>query len=182
MTTYAFFRSISALCKTLDDATRFTGVSIQILVVYTGYLIPPSQMHPWFSWLRWINWIQYGFECLMANEFTGLNMACEPPYLVPTGVPGVQSQYQSCALAGSVAGQTDVSGARYIFESFTYTRAHLWRNFGFIWAFFFFFLAVTALGMEIMKPNAGGGAITVFKRGQVPKKVEESIEDRKSVV
>lgn len=39
MTTYAFFRSISALCKTLDDATRFTGVSIQILVVYTGYLI-----------------------------------------------------------------------------------------------------------------------------------------------
>ncbi|KAI1628700.1 ABC drug exporter AtrF [Exophiala viscosa] len=176
MTTYAFFRSISALCKTLDDATRFTGVSIQILVVYTGYLIPPSQMHPWFSWLRWINWIQYGFECLMANEFTGLSMACEPPYLVPTGVPNVQSQYQSCALAGSVAGQTNVSGARYILESFTYTRAHLWRNFGFIWAFFFFFLAVTALGMEIMKPNAGGGAITVFKRGQVPKKVEESIE------
>jgi len=39
MTTYAFFRSISALCKTLDDATRFTGLSIQILVVYTGYLI-----------------------------------------------------------------------------------------------------------------------------------------------
>lgn len=39
MTTYAFFRAISALCKTLDDATRFTGVSIQILIVYTGYLI-----------------------------------------------------------------------------------------------------------------------------------------------
>ncbi|KIV95220.1 hypothetical protein, variant [Exophiala mesophila] len=175
MTTYAFFRGISALCKTLDDATRFTGVAIQILIVYTGYLIPPSQMHPWFSWLRWINWIQYGFECLMANEFTGLTMQCDPPYLVPAVGPGVAPEYQSCTLAGSEPGSTDVLGAAYIQQAFTYTRAHLWRNFGFLWAFFFFFLAVTAFGMEIMKPNAGGGAITVFKRGQVPKKVEESI-------
>ncbi|KAL6240454.1 ATP-binding cassette transporter snq2 [Rhinocladiella similis] len=174
MTTYAFFRSISALCKTLDDATRFTGVSIQILVVYTGYLIPPAQMKPWFSWLRRINWIQYGFECLMANEFTGLTMECTPPYLVPQG-PDASAQYQSCALAGSQPGRTSVDGARYIQQSFQYTRSHLWRNFGFLWAFFLFFLAVTAFGMEIMKPNAGGGAITVFKRGQVPKKVEESI-------
>ncbi|RYP81362.1 hypothetical protein DL769_002008 [Monosporascus sp. CRB-8-3] len=69
MTTYAFFRAISAVLETLDDATKVTGVAIQILIVYTGYLIPPSQMRPWFGWLRWINWIQYGFECLMSNEF-----------------------------------------------------------------------------------------------------------------
>jgi hypothetical protein len=68
-----------------------------------------------------------------------------------------------------------VSGAAYIEQSFTYTRSHLWRNFGFLWAFFIFFVFLTALGMELMKPNVGGGAITVFKRGQVPKKVEESI-------
>lgn len=50
MATYAFFRGIAALAGTLDVATRFTGVSIQILIVYTGYLIPPSQMPVWFSW------------------------------------------------------------------------------------------------------------------------------------
>ena len=49
MTTYAFFRAISAVMKTLDDATKVTGVAIQVLVVYTGYLIPPSQMKPWFG-------------------------------------------------------------------------------------------------------------------------------------
>ncbi|EXJ88092.1 hypothetical protein A1O1_05020 [Capronia coronata CBS 617.96] len=175
MTTYAFFRSISALCKTLDDATRFTGVSIQILVVYTGYLIPTSQMKPWFSWLRRINWLQFGFEALMANEFTGLTMDCVPPYLVPLG-PNASPQYQSCALEGNEPGQTTVDGSRYIQASFEYSRSHLWRNFGLIWAFFAFFLAVTAFGMEIMKPNAGGGSITIFKRGQVPKKLEESID------
>lgn len=174
MVTYAFFRAISAWCGTLDVATRFTGVAIQILVVYTGYLIPPDSMHPWFGWLRWINWIQYGFECLMANEFAYLTLQCEPPYLVPQG-PNARPQNQGCTLAGASLGSTSVSGAAYIQESFTYTRSHLWRNFGFLWAFFIFFVFLTALGMELMKPNVGGGAITVFKRGQVPKKVEESI-------
>ncbi|KAJ4253389.1 ATP-binding cassette transporter snq2 [Fusarium torreyae] len=175
MVTYAFFRAISAWCGTLDIATRFTGVAIQILVVYTGYLIPPDSMHPWFGWLRWINWIQYGFECLMANEFAYLELDCEPPYLVPQG-PDARPQNQGCTLAGASLGSTTVSGADYIQQSFTYTRSHLWRNFGFLWAFFIFFVFLTALGMELMKPNVGGGAITVFKRGQVPKKVEESID------
>jgi ATP-binding cassette subfamily G (WHITE) protein 2 (SNQ2) len=76
MTMYAFFRSLGALLGSLDAATRVTGVSIQILVVYTGYLIPPSKMHPWFSWLRWINPVQYGFEALMANEFYNLELQC----------------------------------------------------------------------------------------------------------
>ncbi|KIX03509.1 uncharacterized protein Z518_07062 [Rhinocladiella mackenziei CBS 650.93] len=174
MVTYSFFRAIPALCRTLDDATRFTGVCIQILVVYTGYLIPPTQMKPWFSWLRRINWLAFGFEGLMANEFTGLTLDCVPPYLVPQG-PHAQPQYQSCTLAGSQPGDTFVDGAQYIQTAFEYTRAHLWRNFGLLWAFFIFFLALTAFGMERMKPNSGGGAITVFKRGQGPKQVEESI-------
>ncbi|KAF6844228.1 ABC transporter [Colletotrichum musicola] len=174
MVTYAFFRAISAWCKSLDDATRFTGVSVQIIIVYTGYLIPPSSMRPWFGWLRWINWIQYGFECLMANEFYDRELECGPPYLVPQG-PNASPEYQGCALAGSPPGQTIVPGSSYIEASFTYTRAHLWRNFGFLWAFFLAFAFLTALGMERMKPNTGGGAITVFKRGQVPKKLENTI-------
>jgi ATP-binding cassette subfamily G (WHITE) protein 2 (SNQ2) len=30
--------------------------------------------------------------------------------------------------------------------------------------------------MEIQKPNKGGGAVTIFKRGQVPKTVEKAME------
>ncbi|WQF80896.1 Putative ABC transporter-like, ATP-binding domain, AAA+ ATPase domain, CDR ABC transporter [Colletotrichum destructivum] len=174
MVTYAFFRAISAWCKTLDDATRFTGLSVQIIVVYTGYLIPPGSMRPWFGWLRWINWLQYGFECLMSNEFYNRQLECGPPYLVPQG-PNASTEYQGCALAGSPPGQTIVPGSSYIEASFSYSRSHLWRNFGFLWVFFITFVILTALGMERMKPNTGGGAITVFKRGQVPQKLEENI-------
>ncbi|GME24594.1 ABC transporter-like protein [Neofusicoccum parvum] len=175
MTMYAFFRAIGALVGSLDVATRITGVAIQVLVVYTGYLIPPRKMHPWFSWLRWVNPVQYGFESLMANEFYNLEIECVTPYLVPQG-PGASPQYQTCALQGSTPGSTTVSGANYIQVAYSYSRAHLWRNFGFICAFFSFFVFLTALGMELQKPNKGGGSVTIYKRGQVPKSVKSAME------
>ncbi|KAF2020985.1 ABC drug exporter AtrF [Aaosphaeria arxii CBS 175.79] len=175
MTMYAFFRAIGALVGSLDVATRITGVAIQALIVYTGYLIPPNKMHPWFSWLRWINPVQYGFEALMANEFYNLEIQCVPPYIVPQ-IPGAQPQYQSCAIQGSTPGSLMVRGADYISVAFQYSRSHLWRNFGFICAFFLFFVFLTALGMELQKPNKGGGSVTIFKRGQVPKTVEKAME------
>lgn len=175
MSMYSFFRAVGALCKSLDIATRITGVAIQALVVYTGYLIPPQKMHPWFKWLIWINPVQYGFEALMANEFNDLQIQCVPPYLVPTG-PNASSQYQSCLLQGSKPGQTTVNGSDYIESAFTYTRAHLWRDFGIIVAFWIFFVLLTMVGMELQKPNAGGGAVTIFKRGQAPKSVEQAMD------
>ncbi|CAO2655641.1 Nn.00g044440.m01.CDS01 [Neocucurbitaria sp. VM-36] len=175
MTMYAFFRAIGALVGSLDVATRVTGVAIQALVVYTGYLIPPASMHPWFAWLRWINPIQYGFEGLLANEFYNLEIQCVPPFIAPQ-FPGAQEQYQSCAIQGNRPGSLTVSGSDYIAAAYQYSRSHLWRNFGFICAFFLFFVALTAFGMEIQKPNKGGGAVTIYKRGQVPKTVEKEME------
>ena len=175
MTMYAFFRAIGALVGSLDIATRITGVAINALITYTGYLIPPGSMHPWFSWLRYINPVAYGFEALMSNEFYNLEIACEPPYLVPVG-PQAQPQFQSCLIQGSQPGQTTVNGADYIQTAYNYSRVHLWRNIGFIFAFFAFFVALTMLGMELQKPNAGGGAVTIFKRGQAPKSVEKAIQ------
>ncbi|KAF2274688.1 ABC drug exporter AtrF [Westerdykella ornata] len=175
MTMYAFFRALGALVRSLDVATRLTGVAIQALVVYTGYLIPPRKMHPWFSWLRWINPVAYGFEALMANEFYNLEIQCVPPFLVPQ-VPNASPQYQSCTIQGSTPSSLTVSGANYISVAYGYSRSHLWRNFGFICAFFGFFVFLTALGMELQKPNKGGGAVTIYKRGQVPKVIEKAIE------
>ncbi|KAF2091805.1 ABC drug exporter AtrF [Saccharata proteae CBS 121410] len=177
MTMYAFFRAIGSLVGSLDVATRITGVAIQALVVYTGYLIPPRKMHPWFSWIRWINPVQYGFEALMANEFYNLEIQCAPPYIVPEGVPGATEQYQTCAIQGSTPGSLTVSGADYIATAYSYSRSHLWRNFGFICAFFVFFVFLTAVGMELQKPNKGGGAVTIYKRGQVPRAVESAMEN-----
>lgn len=78
-----------------------------------GYLIPPSDMRAGLAWLRFVNPIQYAFEALLSNEFYGLQIRCEPPYLVPAQ-KGILAQYQGCALRGSVPGEIMVDGERYI--------------------------------------------------------------------
>ncbi|KAF2719256.1 hypothetical protein K431DRAFT_305280 [Polychaeton citri CBS 116435] len=180
MTMYALFHAVGALFGSLDVATRITGILIQALVVYTGYLIPPKKMHPWFSWIRWINPIQYGFESLVANEFHGLQIQCVPPFLVPQG-PNAEPQYQGCTIQGSQPGRTVVGGDDYIEVAYQYRYTHLWRNFGIICGFFVFFVFLTAVGMEIQKPNKGGGAVTIYKRGQVPKSVQQAVETGQEV-
>lgn len=137
-------------------------------------------MHPWLKWLIWINPVQYSFEALMANEFYNLKIQCEPPYIVPEG-PGTSPEHQSCAIQGSQPGQTYVNGSDYIKTAFTYTRAHLWRNFGIIIAWFVLFVSLTMLGMELQKPNKGGSSVTVFKRGQAPKAVENAVKNKELV-
>lgn len=134
-------------------------------------------MHPWLKWLIWINPVQYAFEGLMANEFYNLDIKCEPPYIVPDG-PNTSPSHQSCAIQGSSPDSLVVQGSDYIKAAYTYSRSHLWRNFGIMIAWFLFFVFLTMLGMEIQKPNAGVRSVTVYKRGEAPKAVEKAIEGR----
>ncbi|PYI14241.1 ABC transporter [Aspergillus violaceofuscus CBS 115571] len=175
MTMYSLFRTIGALTGSLDVSTRLTGVVIQILIVYTGYLIPPWKMHPWFKWLIWVNPVQYAFEAIMSNEFYNLNLQCVPPAIFPDG-PTAQAGHQVCAIQGSTPDQLVVQGSRYIDEAFTYSRSHLWRNFGIIIGWFILFVVLTMIGMELQKPNKGGSTVTIFKRGEAPKAVEDAVK------
>ena len=111
----------------------------------------------------------------MANEFYNMDIECVSPYLVPQG-PGATTEYQACTIQGNRPGQAVVKGADYIKTAFTYDRAHLWRNFGIITAFWIFFVILTMIGMELQKPHANGGAVTFFKRGQAPKSVQKAME------
>ncbi|KAF2680334.1 hypothetical protein K458DRAFT_373583 [Lentithecium fluviatile CBS 122367] len=179
MTVYAAFRAIGATAPSLDAATRFTGLGMQALVVYTDYIIPPKKMKSWLAWVRWLNPIQYCFEALMVNEFDGLDINCVPPNLIPPG-PSARPQFQSCTVQGSRPGATSVSGRDYLEVSFGFRKSHLWRNLGIISAFFLFFVGVTALGMEAQGPVKGGGAVTIFKRNQTPHLKRKRVQDDES--
>jgi ATP-binding cassette subfamily G (WHITE) protein 2 (SNQ2) len=176
MTVYAAFRAIGATAPSLDAATRLTGLGMQALVVYTDYIIPPKKMKVWLAWLRWLNPIQYVFESLMVNEFDGLDIVCVSPNLIPPG-PSVPPQFQSCTVQGSRPGASSVSGRDYLEVTFGFRKSHLWRNLGIILAFLFFFVGVTALGMEAQGPSQGSSGVTIFKRDQTPRKKSMIQED-----
>lgn len=168
-----FFQMIASLTKDAQTANALAGISVLILVVYTGYMIPLTAMHPWFKWLSYLNPLRYSFETLMANEFHGRYMPCDN--IVPRG-PGYENltaANQVCGFVGSEPGSLLVRGDRYIKIAYDYTWSHAWRNFGLIIVFYIGLYTINCIASEILSPVSGGGDLLLFKRGHVPDSVEE---------
>ena len=163
----ALYRMFAALSPTIDDAVRFSGLGLNLLIIYTGYAIPkPTLLNakPWVGWLYFLNPISYAFEGVLTNEFHHRVMPCAPQELVPQG-PGAQPPYQGCAISGARIGSTSVSGADYLSTTYEYSRSNLWRNWGVVIAFAVLYILITALGTEWFTFVGGGGGALVFKKG-----------------
>ncbi|KAF2630734.1 hypothetical protein BU25DRAFT_488883 [Macroventuria anomochaeta] len=181
----SLYRMFAAMSPTIDDAVRFAGLALNILIVFTGYVIPKPQLlseYIWFGWLFHINPVSYSFEAVLTNEFSNRVMECAPSQLVPQG-PGVDPQYQGCSLTGAQPNSNTVNGATYLQTSFEYTRSHLWRNFGVIIAFSVLYLLVTVWATEFLSFANGGGGALVFKKSKRAKQaVKEEPTDEEKVV
>jgi ATP-binding cassette subfamily G (WHITE) protein 2 (SNQ2) len=179
-----FFQMLTSWTQQPESALALAGVALIIIFVYSGYIVTLRNMRPWFKWLSYLNPLQFGFESLITNEFHGVEIPCD--LLVPSG-PGYENitiANQVCAFAGSVSGSPTVSGDAYVGINYDYFWSHAWRNFGIIIAFLVGFATISALGVEILRPVAGGGDILLYKRGHNLKiqKEEEQIQmDSKTV-
>ena len=163
----SLYRMFAALSPTINDAVRFAGIALNLLIIYTGYVIPkPTLLHNkiWFGWLYYINPVSYAFEGVLSNEFTGRVLQCASQQLVPQG-PGILPQNQGCAISGAQLGNSNVTGDQYIGTTYEYSRSHLWRNFGVVIALTVFYILVTVFGTETFSFVGGGGGALVFKKG-----------------
>lgn len=142
----AVFRAVGAVFSTFNGATKLSGFWFTAVVVYIGFLIPKTQMHPWFIWIYWINPLSYGFESLLSNEFQGKEIQCAKSSLIPNGVGYTDRAYQACAgVPGAVQGATSLTGEQYL-AALSYSHSHLWRNVGIIWAWWALFFGITVYG------------------------------------
>lgn len=181
----ALYRMFAALSPTIDDAVRFAGIALNLLIIYTGYVIPKPQLlseYIWFGWLYWVNPVGYSFEAVLSNEFSGRTMQCAPEQLVPQG-PGVDPAFQGCALTGAQPNANSVPGADYLQTTFNYSRSNLWRNFGVVIAFSILYLLVTVIATETVSFTKSGGGALVFKKSKQAKQTvkEESADEEKVV-
>ncbi|KIW94024.1 uncharacterized protein Z519_05340 [Cladophialophora bantiana CBS 173.52] len=169
----ALYRMFAALSPTIDDAVRFSGIALNLLVIFVGYTIPKTTLTGdviWFGWLFYVNPVSYSYEAVLTNEFHGRLMDCSPSNLIPRG-PYAQPGYQGCSLPGATMGSTRVSGDAYFQTSFGYSRSHLWRNFGVVIAFTVLYILITAFASEIFSFAGGGGGALVFKKTRKAKKM-----------
>ncbi|KAF4446254.1 putative ATP-binding multidrug cassette transport protein [Fusarium austroafricanum] len=183
----ALYRMFASLSPEIDTAVRFSGISLNLLVIYTGYVIPKTQLlkdYIWFGWLYWVNPISYSFEAVLTNELSSRNMECSPSQLVPQG-PGVQSEFQGCAISGASVNAQSVSGSDYLQATYNYSRSNLWRNFGVVIAFAVLYILVTVLATELVSFTQGGGGASIFKKSPKAKEqaheAEAPVDDEKAV-
>ncbi|KIW21365.1 hypothetical protein PV08_01945 [Exophiala spinifera] len=170
LTMSAIFRTTAALTKTITAALAIAGVAVLWVVIYTGFVIQRSYMHPWFKWSSWINPVAYAYEALIVNEVHGREFPCASTSLVPPYGQGANFQ---CAVAGSVPGQINVSGDAWVKSSYGYSYSHIWRNLGFLFAFMIFFFSIYFIATEVNSDTTSTAEFLVFQRGRVPSYLQE---------
>ena len=186
LTMSMMFRTIAATSRTLVQALTPAAVIILALVIYTGFVIPPTGMVVWFRWINYINPIAYVFESLMVNEFHNRNFECVG--FVPAGGPydTVPLANRICSTVGAVAGSPFVNGDAYVGKSFDYRNSHKWRNLGITFGFMLFFMFTYLFATEYVSAQKSKGEVLLFRRGHLPtsrkaQDLEEARKDRDQV-
>ncbi|EGD94355.1 ABC transporter [Trichophyton tonsurans CBS 112818] len=172
LTMSAIFRTLAAATKTIPQALALAGVMILALVIYTGFTLQPSYMHPWFKWILYINPIAYAYEALLVNEVHGNRYRCATP--IPPYGSGTNF---ACAVAGAVPGEMSVSGDAWVESSYDYSYAHIWRNLGILLGFLAFFYFVYLVVSELNLSSASSAEFLVFRRGHLPKNFQGSKDE-----
>ncbi|KZP27935.1 hypothetical protein FIBSPDRAFT_927900 [Athelia psychrophila] len=183
LTMKAWFRMLTAACKSEATAQAFSGMSVLVLVLYTGYAIPMPSMIGALRWITYINPLRYGFEGIITNQFRTLNSVCSN--FVPMG-PGYESvglANQVCTTVGAVAGEAVVNGARFVELSYGYSYVNAWRNYGIVVAFGVAFLVAYIFFTEFDTSFASSTSVVLFKRGstqRIATDAADTVDEEKS--
>ncbi|KAH6647755.1 ABC-2 type transporter-domain-containing protein [Truncatella angustata] len=175
-----FFRIVGCVSPDFDYAIKFAVVIITLFIITSGYLIAYQSQQVWLRWIFWINALGLAFAALMANEFKGNELECTADSLVPSGPTYGDINHQVCTLAGSTPGTSQVSGAAYITQGFSYHPSDLWRNFGIIMALIVFFLIMNVVLGEFVNFGAGGNTFKVFQKPNAERKqLNEALSNKR---
>jgi len=165
----ALFRAVGAAFPTFDAASKVSGLLVSILFMYTGYMIPRPNMHPWFAWLYWLDPLAYGYQSLSGIEFHDQIIPCANNNLVPNGPGYTDSAFQACTgVRGAPRGASTLTGDDYL-SGLAYSASHVWRNFGIIWAWWALFVFLTIFFTSRWNQASGNSGFLVIPREKAKK-------------
>ncbi|PWY80723.1 hypothetical protein BO70DRAFT_387710 [Aspergillus heteromorphus CBS 117.55] len=174
LVTSAAFQANAAIAKTVSQAIVLAGLLVLPVTIYTGFIIPVPQIHPWFKFIRYLTPTYYAFESLVANEFHGRHFGCAA--FVPS-YPNIQNNSFICSAVGAVAGQWTVSGDDYIRATYEFTYHHVWRNFGILIAMMLGWMMIHLVVTEMISYTNTAPESLSFRRGNGLKKGGNSADE-----
>ncbi|KAL6303777.1 pleiotropic drug resistance ABC transporter [Sparassis latifolia] len=174
ITMKGWFRALAASFSVAPPALTAAGFSVLVLTLYTGFTIPQPAMIGALRWLTYLNPVRYGFEAMVVNEFHNLYGSCSTLIPQGDGYENVTLANQVCTTLGSLPGQAEVSGSRYVQMSYGYVHSHLWRNVGITIVFFIGFLVILLILTEINTGAKGNTDVLLYKRGSHPEALKQA--------
>ncbi|KAE8135084.1 P-loop containing nucleoside triphosphate hydrolase protein [Aspergillus pseudotamarii] len=157
------FRAIAVFTNSITRAILPVGLLLNVFIIYTGFYITPPGMKVWLFWIRYLDPMYYIFESVALNEIGTSSYQCSTKDIVPRGAAYNETNYQACAMSGSVPGELSLAGRLYLMAEYGFKHTHLWRNVGINAAFFLFFSVVVMIGMERFR-HAAEHMSTIFYR------------------
>jgi ABC-type multidrug transport system ATPase subunit/ABC-type multidrug transport system permease subunit len=125
--------------------------------------------------------LAYGFSAILANEFKGQIIPCVANNLVPNGPGYTDLTYQACTgVGGAVPGATFVTGEQYL-NSLSYSEHNIWRNFGILWAWWAFYVALTIIATSGWKMSGGKSGFLLIPREKVKANPHNLVDDEESL-
>ncbi|AGO13729.1 AaceriAGL142Cp [[Ashbya] aceris (nom. inval.)] len=158
------FRTVGAACTTLYVTMFPASLLLLGLSVYVGFVIPQKNILGWSRWLFYLNPVARTMEAMVSNEFDGRTFECSR--MVPDGpyYEHVPNANKVCLAVGAIPGESAVSGTRYMELAYGYYAKNMWRNWGIVLSYAFFFLGVYLLLIEYNKGEVQKGEMAVFLR------------------
>lgn len=174
----AIFRTIGSASQQLAAAYAIAGLGVLIMVIYTGFTLQTTYMHPWFRWIAYINPVSYVFSSLLVNEVHGRLYPCAPQNIIPPYSNGVSNF--ACAVIGATPDQVDVSGDAWVQSGYDYSYSDIWRNLGIIIAYLVVFLVFHLLVVEFKSTATTTPQRLIFRNRKAAESVVKSGHDVES--
>lgn len=177
----SLFSFIAYIAPTVAIANVIAGILLLAIAMYASYVIYLNAMHPWFVWIAYLNPAMYAMEAILSNELFNLKLDCSES-IVPRGPTynNVSFKHKACAWQGATLGNDFIRGRDYLSSALHYGYDHVWRNFGILLGFLCFYLVISLLAAEHIKPLLTGRHARAFRRLLPFKNLKNDNLDEKS--
>eukprot|EP00026_Physarum_polycephalum_P000540 Phypoly_transcript_00541.p1 GENE.Phypoly_transcript_00541~~Phypoly_transcript_00541.p1 ORF type:complete len:1444 (+),score=259.70 Phypoly_transcript_00541:181-4512(+) len=170
VTMVEFFRFCGNIASSYFAASQMSNIGLVLLLLYSGFLIPNTQMHPWFSWIYWANPMAYAFKGIFSSEMKGLVFPCTGTGAVPFGPGYNDTSAQACVLAGhKLGGPLEVRGEDYLISYYDYDTSQMNIDIIAVFLLWLAYIAANCAVMELYDLEGAGYTRQVYKRGKAPK-------------
>eukprot|EP00475_Leptophrys_vorax_P032693 TRINITY_DN5076_c0_g1_i1.p1 TRINITY_DN5076_c0_g1~~TRINITY_DN5076_c0_g1_i1.p1 ORF type:complete len:625 (-),score=138.17 TRINITY_DN5076_c0_g1_i1:36-1910(-) len=135
---YAVFLLFSIAGKTFGLAFGLSTGILGLFMPVMGYVL--VDIPAWWKWLEYLSFLRNGYEAVAVNEMAGNTFFCTADQYVPTGCDPTSTGDCVCPV---VDGTTAL-------EAFGFSPDSYWRNIGFLFMWFAFYLTLSFIGLRLM--------------------------------